>query len=107
MAVRAALKRLAPGLARNSVLRRVIALAFFARRPGHHLNRRHPYDRQMGIRASGFLPTYLLFTGRPEDEHNNSYIGCVPDTLRRVLSVLPGFALPLAELFGELDRQGA
>ena len=78
-----------PLLARNSLLRPLIATVFFRRRPDHHLNRAHPYDVRMGIRASGFLPTYLLYTGRPEDEHNNSYLGCVPDTLRRVLAVLP------------------
>jgi SAM-dependent methyltransferase len=53
-------------------------------------SRTHPFDIEYGVRTSGFLPAWLLWSGLPADAHSTAYAGCQPSCLRAALRSIPG-----------------
>ena len=53
-------------------------------------SRTHPFDVEYGVRTSGFLPAWLLWSGLPADAHSTAYAGCQPSCLRAAIRSIPG-----------------
>jgi SAM-dependent methyltransferase len=53
------------------------------------VSRTHPFDRQYGVRTSGFLPSWLLTSGHAADRQSTAYAGCQPSCLRAALNSIP------------------
>ena len=49
----------------------------------------HPFDREMGIRAGGFVSPSLLFPHRSDADRPAGYLGCMPGTARRIIECIP------------------
>jgi SAM-dependent methyltransferase len=79
--------------ARFKYIRRALTMIYVsARRNDHVGNLSHPYDRSLGISASGALPAYLLQSGKGADPYITAYLGITPSVLRASLATIPHLA---------------
>jgi SAM-dependent methyltransferase len=88
LSFKAIIKSVVQQAARFKYLRRALTRIYVSN-DDHVANLSHPYDRSLGINASGALPAYLLQSGKAADRNITAYLGIAPSVLRAALATLP------------------